>query len=174
MIGLFGPNGYNGVTPNGYVPPPLMAGPNGVGGLPIPQIPGDATTGLPPGPNGQTLPIQPRPVDPGVFGLPGFHSGAGLPIPIPSTTDTPPAFPGLPGGIHEPGLLPAQSVHAAQAQNPIEHVIARLGIHPQSGLAQAFRAIHTVLAHHLASQAAHMHVPVGRPGGPVRPGPTLQ
>ena len=70
-----------------------------------------------------------------------------------------------------------------QFQNPIEHVIARLGINPHSGLAQAFRAIHGILTAHLAAQAAqvahashgaHPALGMGHPGGAVHPGPVLQ
>lgn len=57
--------------------------------------------------------------------------------------------------------------------SPIEHVINSLGIHPHSGLAHAFRAIHAALAAHMASQVGHGSIP--HPGiAPVRPGPILQ
>jgi len=137
-----------------------------------------------------------------VFGLPGGPSPSpidgGLPIPIPSTTDQTPQMP----GIMSPGLETATQPHGPfgltgahgnmlSPINPIDTVIARLGIHPHSGLAQAFRAIHAALTQHLAEQAAHnraqvghglaepgliFHTPQAHSAAPVhqRPGPVLQ
>jgi len=116
-------------------------------------------------------------------------TGSGLPIPIPPTTDTASPFP----EIRSPGLETAAQPNGpfGLQPNPIESVIARLGIHPQSGLAQAFRAIHSALTTHLAQQAAHnraqvghgltepsliFHNPTVHHPAPVhqRPGPVLQ
>ena len=131
---------------------------------------------------GGVVPIPPRPVDPPIFQTPGFgHApqpvGMGLPVPIPEQPQ-------------------AQAIEAAQGSlnpvtSPIEHVIANFGIHPNSGLAHAMRAIHAALAAHLEAQATHNRAQVGRglsepgqlffnpahhpaPVAPVRPGPVLQ
>ena len=165
----FGPE-FPTVTNGGLSPyAGLPATQTGAAGLPNsqtdPSLPGYVFSGAQTSPllsqtGGQLPPADQRPVDPGVFGLPGHVASGGLPVPIPSTTD-----------------------QAPHLQAPIEHVIANLGIHPQSGLAQAFRAIHGVLMAHMAAQAARVahashgaHPPLGmgRPGGPIHPGPVLQ
>ncbi len=154
IIPIAQPPAYGNGLP---VPPPVLPSYNGdiVGnGNPVPVpltgngLPGPQT-GVTSGPNGLPL-VGSRPVDPGVFGLP--H-------PAQAQTNT---------------VVPAAASHANSGD--IEHVIARFGIHPNSGLAHAMRAIHTALTAHLAAEAARIAhaVPHASTGGQMNhPGPAL-
>lgn len=153
-IGYFGPMGGGIFNP----------GQNGGGGFDLNQngLPIPNQNGLPGIPGSQNGGVAP------VIGPPGSQNGNLLP----ATTQN-----GAP--------LPTQNAPLGLGQNanPIEHVIANLGIHPESSLAAAFRAIHGVLMAHMAAEAArvahathgaHPGLGFGRPGGPIHPGPVLQ
>jgi hypothetical protein len=171
MYPILSQNGQPSIVMGQNGPPLVYGSPGSQNGLPLPL--GNQNGAPIPNQNDYVPGSQNGGVSPLVLGPLGSQNGALLP---PANQNGVPAQ-GQNGGLPGPQNGPQNG-----AGHDIEAVIHNLGIHPQSGLAQAFRAIHAALTQHLVAQLQHAASAGTYPhalfnlGAPVhqRPGPVLQ